>query len=68
MKIKFEENELCWIVKEDGIDTDEVHFEKIGLIPKDKENLCLKIDDNFSGILELDIIKQILNFMVRYVK
>lgn len=63
MKLKFEENELCWIVKEDGIDTDKVRFETIGLIPKDKEHLCIKIDDDFSGILELDIIKQILNFM-----
>jgi len=63
VKLKFEENELCWIVKEDGVDTDKVHFETIGLIPKDKEHLCFNIDDDFSGILELNIMKEILNFM-----
>lgn len=63
MNIKFEETELCYIVKEDGIDTDKVKFETIGLITKEK-NPCLKIDDDFSGILELDVIKQIVNFMV----
>jgi len=62
-KLKFEETELCYVVKEEGIDTNKVHFETIGLIPKDKENLCFKIDDNFSGILELNTIKEILNFM-----
>ena len=68
MKIKFIDKELYWEVKEEedkyeeiGLIPSKVWNEKIGLIPK--AEMCLKIDDDFSGILELDVIKQILNFM-----
>jgi len=66
MKIKFIDKEIYWLVEEDGIDTDKVHYETIGLIPK--VEMCLKIDNEFSGILELDVIKQILNFMESFSK
>jgi len=62
-RLKFEEKNLSWIVKEDGIGTDRVKFETIGLIPKDKEAPCIKIDDDFSGILDLKTMKKIVQFM-----
>jgi len=61
MKINFIDKGLYWQVEEGGVNTDKITYEIIGLIPK--EEMCLKIDDDFSGILNFDALKQIFNFM-----
>lgn len=60
MKLKFINKELCYLVKEDGKDSKKVTYETIGFITKEKP--CLKIDEDFSGILEFDELEQIYNF------
>lgn len=66
MKLKFEESKDpkgFAIVKEDGINTDKVTFETVGIISYVEEEPVLFSDEDFSGILHLGNLKEIVAFM-----
>lgn len=66
MELKFTENkELInyYSIDEVGIDTDSVSYEHLGIIFKDELGINWKINDEYSGIIELDELKQIIKFM-----
>lgn len=67
MKLKFEEAKdfpETYIVSEDGVDTDTKTYERIGVMMSiDDREPTIVLDDDYSGILAKDEIKQILDFM-----
>lgn len=62
MKLKFEKNDDLdiWNVSEEGISTKKIKFEFIGWLDIHKSSLVLHED--YSGILGLDEMKQIIEF------
>lgn len=64
MKLEFSKgNEDIWFIDECGEDTDKVKFEHLGFIFKDELGIHWKIEDNYSGIIELSELQQITDFM-----
>lgn len=65
MKLKFTEESLLgyWIVQEDGKDTEKTSYEILGIIFKDELGIHWNIHEDYSGIIELEELKQITNFM-----
>lgn len=61
MKLKFEENDLGYVIYEDGVNTEKVTYERVGIIVKEYNDLF--IDEDYSGILSFDEVEQIYNFM-----
>jgi hypothetical protein len=66
MKLKFTENKEfghCWYIEEDFKDTAFVFHEELGFIFKDELGVNWNIFPDYSGIIELEELKQITNFM-----
>lgn len=61
MKLKFEENDLGYVIYEDGVNTEKVTYERVGIIVKKYNDLF--IDEDYSGILSFEEVEQIYNFM-----
>ena len=61
MKLKFEENDLGYVIYEDGVNTEKVTYERVGIIVKKYNDLV--IDEDYSGILSFEEVEQIYNFM-----
>lgn len=57
------EDKGFWVVQEYGINTDKVKFETLGLIFIDDLGINWHISEEYSGIIELEELKQIVNFM-----
>lgn len=67
MKVKFKEvMENIYEVREDGKDTKGVEFELIGFITfcfKNPLDNSLFIKEDFSGVIDLESLKEIVKFM-----
>ncbi len=67
VKLKFKEIQKdIYQVIEDGINTDRVSFENVGFITINREPKLppsLILDGTFSGILDLNNLKEIVKFM-----
>ncbi len=66
MKLKFASSERYpdhYSVDEDGKSTETVKFEHLGLIFEDELGVHWNISDDYSGIIELEELIQIINFM-----
>ena len=66
MKLKFEENDLGYVIYEDGVNTEKVTYERVGIIVKKYNDLF--IDEDYSGILSFEEVEQIYNFMNELIK
>ncbi len=63
MKLRFEPEADYWLIWEDGRDRANVHYECLGLIFKDELGIHWNIAEKYSGIIELEEMKQITDFM-----
>jgi len=67
MKLRFEEEkgvDGMFLVYEDGKDTEKIKYEFVGilcLVGKEKEHF-LNIDENYSGLIAVSEMKQIMDF------
>lgn len=52
-----------WTIQEKGKDTKTVSYEHLGLIFKDELGIHWNIYEDYSGIIELEELKQIVEFM-----
>ena len=71
MNLKFTiqgESIKFYSVDEDGVDTDKVSYEHLGLIFKDELGIHWNISEDYSGIIELKELHQITKFMERFAK
>ncbi len=66
MKLKFEENDLGYVIYEDGVNTEKVTYERVGIIVKKYNELF--INEDYSGILSFEEVEQIYNFMNELIK
>ena len=53
-------------VDEEGVDTDKVSYEHLGLIFKDELGVHWNISEDYSGIIELKELHQITKFMEEF--
>ena len=66
MRLRFEESEDpvgFAIVKENGMDTDTIFFETVGILSYEGGEPVLFTDSEFSGVLHLEELKEIVTFM-----
>lgn len=65
MKLKFDKqgDDNIWFINEDGKDTDKIKFENLGFIFIDELGINWNIAEEYSGIIELEELKQIVEFM-----
>lgn len=66
MELKFtKDKEITnfYSIDEVGVNTDSVSYEHLGFIFKDEIGINWKINEEYSGIIELNELKQIIKFM-----
>ena len=66
-KLKFEENDLGWFIREDGVETETTKFETIGIISKHIENPYFILGDDIA-MLEMSVMEEIVEFMKKNIQ